>query len=88
MILYDKKGREIHEYDVLKIFHFIGQRNKKHYMYKHVTTLNNKLYAKHLSKLSEGESDGYFLKYQADESGRLDDTEIVQGINLEDRKKY
>lgn len=30
----DKHNREIQEFDLLKVFHFIGARNKKHYMYK------------------------------------------------------
>jgi len=33
---YDEKGREIKEFGLLKIFHFIGARRKKHYMYKHI----------------------------------------------------
>ena len=34
--IYDKTGREIKEHDILKIFHFIGARRKRHYMYKQV----------------------------------------------------
>lgn len=36
MTLYDKKRRPIKVGDVLKVFHFIGKRSKKHYMYKYV----------------------------------------------------
>ena len=32
----DKKGREIMEGDTLKVFHFVGARRKRHYMYKYV----------------------------------------------------
>jgi len=32
--VYDKKGIPIHVGDVLKVFHFIGARRKKYYMYK------------------------------------------------------
>ena len=36
MNVYDKNRIPIHVGDVLKIFHFIGPRRKKYYMYKHV----------------------------------------------------
>ena len=32
--LYDERGRQIMEGDVLKVFHFTGARRKRHYMYK------------------------------------------------------
>ena len=32
----DKYGRVIEPYDILKVFHFIGARGKKHYIYKRV----------------------------------------------------
>lgn len=32
--LKDEKGREIRPGDVLKVFHFVGARRKRHYMYK------------------------------------------------------
>ena len=35
-MLIDKNGREIRVGDVLKVFHFVGSRSKKHYMYKQV----------------------------------------------------
>ena len=28
---YDKTGREIMQGDILKVFHFVGRRNKRHY---------------------------------------------------------
>lgn len=31
---YDKNGEQILEGDLLKVFHFIGARRKKHYMYQ------------------------------------------------------
>lgn len=30
----DKNGRQIERGDILKVFHFTGARNKRHYMYK------------------------------------------------------
>lgn len=35
--LRDKTGRQIEQGDILKVFHFTGRRNKRHYMYKQVT---------------------------------------------------
>lgn len=74
--LYDNKGKEICEFDVIKVFHFIGARGKKHYMYKwvkkHIST--GKLVAWHLTS-----EDGYYFLFPlADENGVLSDTEIVQ----------
>ena len=33
-IFYDEKGKQIKEFDVVRVFHYFGVRNKKHYMYK------------------------------------------------------
>ena len=33
---FDENGKEITEFALLKVFHFIGARRKKHYMYKWV----------------------------------------------------
>ena len=33
--VYDKRGIPIERGDVVKVFHFIGARRKRHYMYKH-----------------------------------------------------
>jgi len=32
--LFDKRGIPIHRGDLVKVFHFIGARSKRHYMYK------------------------------------------------------
>lgn len=37
--LYDRHGRQIMLGDVLKVFHFIGPRRKRHYMYKQVVKI-------------------------------------------------
>ena len=42
-ILKDKKGNVIREFDIIKIFHFIGARSKKYYMYKIAGTKDHKL---------------------------------------------
>ena len=83
---YDSKGKEIHEYNLLKIFHFIGvneqgRGRKKYYMYKWVRYIekNNQviLVALHMDK-----NQGYVpLNVIADKSGIIPDSEIVQQIN-------
>lgn len=76
----DKKGIPIIKGDVLKVFHFVGRRNKKYYMYKYVLSTNepNNFYKiAHLSsKSSELGKSFYYLK---DENQIEDNYEIVQG---------
>jgi len=33
-VFFDKHGNQLRELDVVKVFHFIGARRKRHYMYK------------------------------------------------------
>lgn len=85
MTLYDKNKRPIKVGDVLKIFNFIGARNKKHYKYTYVYdkvtyTAGHTLYhILHLvSNPDELLQSRYYMK---DIDGLvLDDYEIVQGI--------
>lgn len=78
-IIRDKTGRPIHEGDVIKLFHFYSSRRKKHYMYKHVTIKNERLYALHLGLLEPNESKGFFIdKHYADDRGVWKDCQIVQ----------
>lgn len=39
--VYDKTGREICVGDVVKVFHFIGARSKRHYMYKQAVAVRS-----------------------------------------------
>jgi hypothetical protein len=90
--LYDKTGREIKINDVLKVFHFIGKRRKKHYMYKQIvgvveygTTKQRYFKVDHLT----GSKECYNLKI---DNTRLNNYEIVQGFGegfncFEDRPK-
>lgn len=78
MNVYDKKGIPIHVGDVLKVFHYIGRRRKKYYMYKQVasevTTANGNrfLIATHLIPGTDS--------YQMLARDQIDETiEIVQG---------
>jgi hypothetical protein len=47
--IFDKNGIEIEEFDILKVFHFVGVRKKKHYMYKMVILWNGYFYGSHLN---------------------------------------
>lgn len=72
--LFDFKMRPIKEFDVVKVFHFIGARKKRHYIYKHVKIKNGEFSGDHL----EGNGSSFWLKSCADENGVLRDFEIVQ----------
>lgn len=72
-VLRDKTGREIKEFDVIKMFHFVGARNKRHYMYKWVIAKDDRLYGHHLGR--KGDKDAFMLSQDL-----LQDTEIVQGL--------
>lgn len=78
---YDKNGDRITEFAVLKFFHFIGARRKKHYMYKWVRYDDNgDLMAKHLTSAD----DAVRLYALADSSGVIKGAEIVQdGADLD-----
>lgn len=88
--IYDKTGREIMQGDVLKVFHFVGCRGKRHYMYKQVVE-ERRLGANcnpywFVSHLSQRYNDGYLLA----KDGKIHrDTEIVQSIDarFEDRPR-
>lgn len=78
-------------YDIIKVFHFIGARNKKHYMYKQITD-NVRFLGKnsdipyreisHLSAPSENiYNKGCYLLLL--DGSRYGDYEIVQGYGLD-----
>lgn len=85
--LYDKRGIQIECGDVLKVFHFVGARRKRHYMYKQcvgykgIGPNGDVPYMKfsHLNLVTdEDERDSYYLERP---DGRvLTDYEIVQSI--------
>jgi hypothetical protein len=73
---FDKKGREIKEYDVLKVFHYVAAlRRKKVYMYKWVR-IDNEGYFTGNSLSHCGHT--YRLRACANSEGILEDSEIVQ----------
>ncbi len=89
---YDKKGIEIRAGDILKVYHFTGARNKKHYMYKMAwiyswhsedpvngRVIHKRMMGNHLDRSSIAgisEKNSYALP-----TGILTDYEIVQGYN-------
>jgi len=75
--IFDKKGKEIKEFDVIKIFHFIGARRKKHYMYKWVRLVDGVLVGMHLTNANP--NSWFVLSNVAHfETGIIEDAEIVQ----------
>lgn len=93
-MLYDKNRRQIEVGDVLKIFHFIGARKKRYYMYKFVLRRSKFGNSKHdylqVSHLGHDDINNGFLLMCNDEI--REDIEIVQGygangLHFEDRKK-
>ena len=75
-IFFDKKGKQICEYDVLKIFHFIGARRKQHHMYKWVRRNDrDELAIVHLTGPDEPSTP---LRACCARDGTLKDVEIVQ----------
>jgi hypothetical protein len=89
--LYDAKGRPIMRGDILKVFHFIGARGKRHYMYKQAldTVMLGKSDPKPWLKISHLELTEEH--YHEREDGRtLCDYEIVQSKGadfIEDRPR-
>lgn len=82
---YDKTGRKIEEFDVLKVYHFTGARRKKHYMYKQVILEESKgkFYYKCLHLTDRSES-GHWLKAVCKNQRITFTSEIVQGfVNCE-----
>jgi hypothetical protein len=83
---YDKNGCPISIGDVLKVFHFVGQRNKRHYMYKQVVEARRfnpdgqeYLLVSHLNLREWDDPDGGYTISQMDQVEC--DTEIVQSIH-------
>lgn len=77
----DKSGRKIVPGDVLKVFHFIGARRKRHYMYKQALRYERgRLAISHLNRIDEiepWELGKNFYTEAADNTPRQD-YEVVQ----------
>ncbi len=86
---FDEKGVEIKEFAVIRVFHFIGSKRKKNYMYKWVRIVEDRgkryFYAQHLTDASaffeKGVTDkwtGYGLRGVANPERIIIGTEVVQ----------
>lgn len=54
MVVRDKSGTAIKPGDVLKVFHFVGARRKRHYMYKQAIAYERgRLKVSHLNRLAD-----------------------------------
>ncbi len=96
MIL-DKTGREILPGDLLKVFHFIGARRKRYYMYKYVESIEfHGKNPKEFIKLNHLSSKGLVgdVHYWVMMDDKIHpEYEIVQGYgkdadHFEDRKRH
>lgn len=78
--LLDSTGREIMVGDTLKIFHFIGARRKRYYMYKFVEAKEmRRTWTRPMLRISHlGRDSSYYL--EALDGRKMEDVEIVQGF--------
>lgn len=79
---YDENGKQIKEFAVIRVFHFIGDRRKKHYMYKWVKLkeFKGQLFwvGHHLCDDNDSINSYYQLRFSADENRVLKGVVIVQ----------
>lgn len=86
---YDKNGKEIKQFNLIKMFHFKGvneqgRGRKNYYMYKWIELKesNGKLfyYAWHLNGNEYGKDSGFFLKATTSiyENRKIESFEIIQ----------
>ena len=73
---FDKTGKQINEFDVLKVFHFIGARRKRHYMYKWVRRDDKGRMA--IMHLTASDEPTVPLSVCANKEGVFEDAEIMQ----------
>lgn len=80
--LHDKKGIPIMKGDVVKVLHFIGARNKKHYMYKQCVAQHRWTDGSFYLEFSHLDmtSSNYYMGSPAD-TNVLEDYEIVQSAD-------
>ncbi len=92
----DDRGVPVEEFDVLKVFHFIGARRKKHYMYKQVRVVEVKegprkglhLYGNHLCGPYDPSNPLHNAYYLSSDNGVLRGVEIVQSPNWETLNRH
>lgn len=85
MELFDKNKRKIEPGNVLKVFHFVGARRRRHYMYKqaveyqpHPNSAGGYLKISHLCKPGSIDRIGDTYYLEAADGRVLSDYEIVQ----------
>lgn len=71
----DCVGNEIHQGAILKVFHFIGSRNRKHFMYKLVGEIFKANDGSEYRKIYHLGEEGYYLKPI---NTLMDDSVVVQ----------
>lgn len=92
---YDKRGIPIERGDIVKVFHFIGARRKRHYMYKQCLGVDryrvtpegwSAVFFSHLNFCEMGDRNG---PYHVALGEHLPDYEIVQSVEYdhEDRPR-
>jgi len=86
---YDKNGVPIERGDIVKVFHFVGARRKRHYMYKQCLGLDRypsspkgweKVFFSHLNFNEIGDRNG---PYHEEPGSILRHYEIVQSIKCD-----
>ncbi len=86
---FDKHGIPIERGDIVKVFHFVGARRKRHYMYKQCLGLSRypsspdgwqKVFFSHLNFCEIGDRSG---PYHEEPGKVLADYEIVQSIKCD-----
>lgn len=79
----DKTGRNIEPGDVLKVFHFIGARGKRHHMYQQALRYaKGRLLISHLNRIDDREPWEIGRNYYSvGENEHLHDYEIVQSVD-------
>lgn len=86
---FDKHGIPIERGDIVKVFHFVGARGKRHFMYKQCLGLDRypsspegwqKVFFSHLNFCEIDDRNG---PYHVDPGEFLDDYEIVQSIRYD-----
>ena len=80
--LYDKNGIELLPNDVLKVFHFVGARRKKHYMYKQVFDVVDNEGGYQVMRIEHLEKRGSYYHLKMDGT-IMNDVEIVQGYGTD-----
>lgn len=94
VVVYDRRGIPIERGDIVKVFHFVGARRRRHYMYKQCLGANTYPNCEHqyvfFSHLNFadliGERDGPYHQWPG---SHLEDYEIVQSLKCdhEDRPR-